>query len=134
MSGRQKFVLEDDEPVDSGRSVGQIATFQVEQPRSGSVKAIKEEKEKKRTIDVFVGQDKVQGATGSFSPPASSIQPCSLAMALRKVVLAKTLAAWKHSWHTGGPCGNQQLRFWQQGRSQQGLSILACMPAGDSLF
>ena len=66
MSGSVKYVLDDDEHVEQVRAVGQIASFQVEQPRSTALKPAKSGKEKKRTIDVFVGQDKVPGVAGSL--------------------------------------------------------------------
>ena len=55
MSGSVKYVLDDDEHVEQVRAVGQIASFQVEQPQSTALKPAKSGKEKGWDLSVAVG-------------------------------------------------------------------------------
>jgi hypothetical protein len=72
MNGHKKFVLDEDEAHTPRFAAGAPSTFQIEQPISAVLQNAKV-KPRRRTVDVFVGQDKVR-AQEQFSGPNHSTQ------------------------------------------------------------
>jgi hypothetical protein len=70
MNGHKKFVLEEEEAHTPRFAAGAPSTFQIEQPLSAVLQHAKV-KPRRRTVDVFVGQDKVR-VLGQFSGPNHS--------------------------------------------------------------